>query len=100
MGADGYAECLETIRIDLLEILGKSYIIQHCVAFLKNRAISTAYQVYVTDALKAIVENTAGTGKAQTLSMRFADIISDEKPEERTEEDIINSIKDKLRKNK
>ena len=100
MGAESYAECLETINIDLLQILGKSYIIQHCVAFLKNRAILRAYQTYVTDALKVIAENTAGTGKAHTLNMRFADLISEEKPEERTEQDIINSIKEKLRSNK
>ena len=100
MGSDSYADALETIRIDLLEIFGKSYIIQHCVAFLKNRAIHKAYQMYVTDALKVIAENTSRMGGGATLNMRFADIVSDEKPDERTEEDIINSIKEKLRGNK
>lgn len=75
--------------------------IQHCVAFLKNRAYSRAYQMYITDALKVIAENTAHfvTG-GQVLNIRYADIVSEEKPEERTEEDIISNLKEKLRGNK
>ena len=100
MGADGFAECLDTIRIDLMDILGKGYIIQHCVAFLKNKAVYKAYQICVTDALKVIAENTAHANGGLTLNMRFADVISDEQPEERTEEEIINNLKEKLRGNK
>lgn len=74
--------------------------IQHCVAFLKNKAYEKAYRIYVTDALKAIADNTANYNGGSTLSMRYADIISEEKPDERTEEEIINDIKGKLRKMK
>lgn len=85
-----------------MEILGRSYIIQHCVASLKNKGYEKAYKIYVTDALKAITENTAkaSANGGMTLSMRYADLISEEKPDERTEEDIINNLKAKMLRNK
>lgn len=96
MGAESYAECINTIRLDLLEILGKSYIIQHCVAFLKNKSKEKAFQIYVTDSLKIIAETLAHHYGGSVLNMRYADIISDEEPENRTAEDIINNLKAKM----
>lgn len=83
-----------------MEIIGRGYIIQHCVASLTNKSKERAYRIYVTDALKVIADNTAHIrGGGTTITARFADIITPKKPEEeRTEEDIINGLKDKLRK--
>lgn len=97
MGAQGYTECLETIRIDLLEILGKSYIIQHCVAFLKRKSEEDAFRMYIAEGVKILTENTAKQFGGSALSISFRDIISGEKPDERTEEDIINGLKEKLK---
>ena len=96
MGAEGYAECINTIRLDLLEVLGKSYIIQHCVAFLKTRSEEKAFRIYVTDGLKVIAENLANYYGGSVLNMRYSDVISTEKPDDRTEEDIINNLKAKM----
>ena len=65
-------------------MLGSGYVIDHCVsAFLKAQR-EELYQIYVTDALKAI----------GNLNIRFIDYF---KPEEtRTAEEIIDSIKQKL----
>ena len=79
-------------------MLGKSYIIQHCVAFLKKKTKEEAYRIYVTDALMVIAENTSRFNGGREMTMRYADLISEEKPEERTEADIINGIKEKMRK--
>jgi metal-dependent amidase/aminoacylase/carboxypeptidase family protein len=81
----------------LLEILGKNYIVQHCVVFLDNKAKEMAYQSYIADCLKAIADNTANMYGGTTIRLRYADLISNEKPETRTEEEVINDIKEKLR---
>lgn len=54
--------------------------------------------MYVTDALKAIAENTSRLAGGSYIKVRFADII-DPKPEEtRTAGEIIAGIKAKLSK--
>lgn len=74
--------------------------IQHCVAFFRRNQKEKAYRIYVTDALKAIAENTAKQGGGLTMSVRYADMINlndKQQPEEtRTAEEVITSIKDKI----
>lgn len=69
------------------------------MAFLNNRAKDKVYRIYITDALKTIAENTAHIrGGGTILSMRYIEMITSQGPEEeRTEEDVINNLKDKLR---
>ena len=41
-----------------MELLGRGYVIEHCISALKSNNEEKAYKIYVTDALKAIAENT------------------------------------------
>jgi len=75
---------IESIRLDLLDLFGSGYVIDHCVsAFLKSQR-EELYQYYITDALKVIGH----------LDRRFFDYFKPE--EERTAKEIIDSIKKKL----
>ena len=58
------------------------------------------YEVYVTDALKAITENTAKMYGGYSLKTRYADLLenSNKQEETRTAEDIISNIKNKINK--
>lgn len=58
------------------------------------------YEVYVTDALKAITENTAKMYGGSSLKLRYADLLenSNKQEETRTAEDIISNIKNKINK--
>ena len=60
--------------------------IDHCVSAFLERKKEELFRVYVTDALKA----------AYHLNIRYADLFTP--PETRTEEEIISSIRGKLRK--
>ncbi len=84
-------------------MLGKQYIIDHCINQIKKESEQTALKVYVTDALKAVVENTAKIGGGVTMRRRFADIINNVPDDEETKEDaqkrakgIIDNMKAKL----
>lgn len=84
-------------------MLGKQYIIDHCISQIKKESEQTALRVYITDALKAVVENTAKIGGGVTMRRRYADIINNVPDDEETKEDaqkrakgIINNMKAKL----
>lgn len=61
-----------------------------------------AYRVYVTDALKAIAENTARYVGGGYIKARYADLIEpniEPNPEEtRTPEQIVDRMKEKIAK--
>jgi hypothetical protein len=77
-------------------VLGKGYIISQCVAFIKKEQEEQIFRSYITDALKILTENTAKMYGGASLTMRYADIIDRKKPDNRTQEDIINGLKRKL----
>jgi len=84
----------------LLEILGKSYIIDHCYNYLKVQSEETALKVYMTDAIKAVVENTGRLSKeGVVMRKRFADIINDVPDEEENENNNkrAHSIKERIK---
>lgn len=87
----------------MLEILGKPYILDHCYDYLKIMSEDTALKVYITDALKAVAENTAKLTKDGVyLKKRYYDIINvvpDDDENENTKKranGIIARIKSKL----
>jgi len=71
--------------------------VRYVEARLRQEDRANAYRIYVTDALKVLTENSAGmVSHGKAMSMRFIDIFNP--PEERTGEDIIEMMKNKLRK--
>ena len=71
--------------------------IQHCIAHLKKRREEKAYQAYVTDALKVLTKNTANHAGSTYLTARYVGIIDTSKPETRTQEEIVERIRRKIK---
>ena len=99
MGADRYGEYIQSIRLDLLELFGSGYVIQHCISAFTKEQKETAYRTYVTDALKVIAENTARFNGGMTMNARFAEIIAPPSQEEDsiTAVEIVDNIRKKIR---
>ena len=53
-----YLILIETIRLDFVEMFSRNYVIEHCINEFNKKQIEKSYQIYVTDALQAIAENT------------------------------------------
>ena len=75
--------------------------IDYCIAFAKREIKRKNFEIYVTDALKIITENTAKQVGGAYLQHRYYDVITEaestgEEKEERTAEDIISNVKNKL----
>lgn len=59
---------------------------------------SSAFRIYLTDALKVLSENTARFGGGSSMRLRYAEIIDRTPPDTRTPEEVIGNIKNKLSK--
>lgn len=88
MGADEYAEGLRTINPQLLEILGRSYVIESCITAFRVKQEEMIYRVYITDTLRAI---------ARSGAPRYWDFIKPSKDEGQSDVQAVNEIKDRLR---
>ena len=71
-GAEGYRRGCASIRLELLDLLGREYVIEHCVQVLKDVAEERRYRAYVTDALMVLTENTARFAGGRRLMTRWA----------------------------
>lgn len=77
--------------------MGISYVIERYIAYFHKEQQEKAYHIYVTDCLRVITENTAKQGGGSYIKLRYADVIEPHKEETRTAEEIITSLKEKLR---
>lgn len=62
-------------------MFGDTYIAQHIAQQHRKEQEHKAYQVYITDALKIIAENTANFAGGKSMSMRYYDLIKKDEPE-------------------
>lgn len=80
--------------------MGKSYLIQHCTYAYNHKQERRAFEIYVSDRVKAINDSVASVFGGSTSASRYIDVlerIMDARPEDsRTAEQIISSISDKL----
>lgn len=86
------------MNFELLEVVGIGYVIEHYIAYFKKERCEMAYKSYVADALKIITENTAKANGGSYLNVRYAELIEPGKEETRTATEIIDDLKEKLRR--
>lgn len=67
---------------------------RYVVSRLEQEREEYAYRIYVTDSLKVIGENAAFNG-GKHMNQRFYEVLN-YKPDNRTSDDIIGSIRAKL----
>ena len=83
--------------------MGRGYVVEHCISTFHQKQREMMYRVYVTDALKDLIEVQVARGGGNIKYRRFYDFIK-EKPEkeqaeeqpEETAEDIIARIKNNM----
>lgn len=100
MGADRYGRALTAVDLSKAEFYGDKYISDSIVTSILAETREKQYQYYVTDALKAIVENTA-KGGGITLNMRYCDWIeqpSEEEQPKHTPEEVKATVIDEFKR--
>lgn len=68
----------------------------YCIALLRKENRELALQVYLTDALKHISENTAKMVGGSYMAHRFADVLFPQEKPQQTSEQVIDKIRKKL----
>ena len=64
----------------------------YCIARYKREQEEKAYRVYVTDALRLTVENTAKYAGGSYIKARYIDVIEPKKVDNRTGDEIVADI--------
>lgn len=86
--------------LSMPRMTGQAYLAVLAVA-IKERIHTEQYREYVTDALRLITENTAKAVRtdesASYITNRYKDMIDPPPEETRTSEEIISSLRAKLR---
>lgn len=70
------------INLEMLDLIGKGYIVDHCVSLFENRAKERLFQIYITDTLKCLNDNVAKVFGGATLKMRYYDLLESGKKTE------------------
>ena len=73
MGEAEYFRCCRTIRLDLLDLFGRGYVIEHCADELSQAAEQRRLRAWVTDALMVLTENTARFAGGRRMARRWAE---------------------------
>ena len=80
--------------------MGRAYLIQHCTYVYNNKQEKRAFEIYVSDRIKAVNDSIASVFGGNTSASRYIDILErmmNVHPEDsRTAEQIISSISNKL----
>lgn len=86
---------ISTIRLDLLDLMGSGYVVDHCISALSLNAENLKYQLYITDCLKNINEIMAKRYGGSYVSVRYSELIGNnkqDKDEEKTGDEIAIDI--------
>ena len=81
------------INTELIDLIGKGYIVDHCIALYNRRMEERSYRVYVTDLLMGIYNRFTPSG-TEPLTIRYADCLEYVKPKkkEKTGDEIAAEI--------
>ena len=67
-----------------------------CISLFKQEQEEKATKIYYAECLRIIGENTAKVGGGSYIQAKLSDILDQKPVDNRTANDIINGIKDKI----
>ena len=82
------------IDLELLDLIGKGYIVDHCVSLFNNRAKERLFRTYITDTLKCLNDNLAKVIGGSSIKARYYDLLEagSQKESEKTGDEIALEI--------
>ena len=87
IGESGYLSCCRGVDLELLELLGTEYLIEHIISEHQKEVHKKAYWSYTADILKALAESMG-----VEVERRYADIISNKPVDNRTGDEIALDV--------
>lgn len=82
------------VNLQMLDLIGRGYIVDHCVSLFNSKAKERLYQIYITDTLKCLNDNLAKLIGGTVLKARYHDLLESgtKKESEKTGDEIALEI--------
>ena len=80
------------LSVELLNLLGKGYVIDHCISLFNRQAKEEAYRAYVTDTLKALNDNFAKHFGGAFYQTRYVDVVNPKEETDKSGDEIARDI--------
>ena len=87
----------------MIDVLGKSYIIEHCISEIKQRREDDRYREYMAETSRAISMNLAVLSRGSYTTIGYREYVKGERAEQEHKEaerkagDAVKSIRDKFK---
>lgn len=75
-----------------MELYGRDYVVEHCVAVLKAEQKEKRYRSYISDVLRLIGENAAALAHGSYIPARWAELDNPPPEDTRTPDEIAADI--------
>lgn len=83
--------------MEFLNVMGRGYVIDHCISSFQKEQEEKVFRIYLTDALQAIAENTQRFAGGMKMNKRYYDIINIKpQKQEETADEIILRLKGRI----
>lgn len=79
-------------------MFGKGYVKDFCISLFKQEQEEKATKIYCAECLRIISENTAKASGGSYIQVKLSDILDPKPVDNRTANEIIDGIKDKIEK--
>ena len=80
------------LSVELLEMVGKGYVIDHCVSLFNKQVKEERYRNYIADSLRLISENVAKLVGGSYFKTRYAELCEQAKEPEKSGDEIARDI--------
>ena len=80
------------LSVELLQMIGKGYVIDHCVSLFKKKQEKKLYQIYVTDTLKLINDNIAKNFGGAMIKTKYSELTQTVKEDNRTGDEVAREV--------
>lgn len=80
------------LSVELLNLIGKGYVIDHCISLFNKQAKEEAYRTYVTDTLKTLNSNFAKIFGGNYFNLRYADAVNPNEESDKSGDEIARDI--------
>jgi hypothetical protein len=81
-------------------MFGKGYVKDFCISLFRKEQEEKAVKLYCAECLRIVGENTAKLCEGSYITAKLSDILDPKPTEERTADEVIGNIKEKLNKMK
>ena len=82
----------EGLNVELLNLIGKGYVIDHCISLFNKQAREEAFRSYIADTLKTINDNFTKRFGGASYKLRYIELVTAEKEPEKSGDEIARDI--------